>query len=81
MLGGDVFADERRLVVRLEVHGVSKRDSGIDVLDDLLVMRGEKRFEREATAGRRRVLQCADGSFLRSVPLPVPARADKASAT
>lgn len=81
MLGGDVFEDEQRLIVRLEVPGVSKQDFDIEVLDDVLVVRGEKRFEREATSGRWRVLQCAYGSFLRSVPLPVPVRADKANAT
>ena len=81
MLGGDVFEDDRRLVVRLEVPGMSKQDFDIEVLDDVLLVRGEKRFERESTEGRWRVLQCAYGSFSRSVPLPVKVRADQASAT
>jgi HSP20 family protein len=81
MLGGDVFEDDRRLVVRLEIPGMSKRDFDIEVLDDVLVVRGEKRFERETSEGRWRVIQCAYGSFLRSVPLPVPVRSDKASAS
>jgi HSP20 family protein len=81
MLGGDVFEDDRRLVVRLEVPGMAKDDFDIEVLDDALIVRGEKRFEREATEGRWRVLQCAYGSFSRSVPLPVAVRADQAKAT
>jgi len=81
MLGGDVFEDDRRLVVRLEVPGMSKQDFDIEVLDDVLVVRGEKRFERESTTGRWRVLQCAYGSFSRTVPLPAAVRADKASAS
>jgi HSP20 family protein len=81
MLGGDVFEDDQRLVVRLEIPGMAKEDFDIEVLDDLLIVRGEKRFERESTEGRWRVLQCAYGSFSRSVPLPVAVRPDGARAT
>ncbi|GAB4038495.1 MAG: hypothetical protein Fur0014_07260 [Rubrivivax sp.] len=80
MLGGDVFEDNDRLVVRLEAPGMARDDFQIEVVGDLLTVRGEKRFERESTEGRWRVLQCAYGSFQRSVPLPVPVRADAASA-
>lgn len=80
MLGGDVFEDERRLVVRLEVPGLEKQDLDIQLVDDALVVSGEKRFERESTQGRWRVLQCAYGSFRRVVPLAVPVLPDKARA-
>ncbi|KON81696.1 Hsp20/alpha crystallin family protein [Azoarcus sp. PA01] len=49
--------------------------------DDKLVVRGEKRYEHEATAGRYRVRQCAYGSFHRAIPLPSPVEADGAKAT
>ena len=81
MLGGDVFEDERRLVVRLEVPGMEKDEFDIEVLDDALVVSGEKRFEREGTEGRYRMLQCAYGSFRRVVPLPVPVLADASKAS
>jgi HSP20 family protein len=80
MLGGDVFEDDERIVVRLEAPGMNKSDFDIQVLDGALVVRGEKRFEREATEGRWRVLQCAYGSFLRTVPLPVAVKGDQARA-
>lgn len=81
MLGGDVFEDDKRLIVRLEVPGMEKSDFDIEVTDQELVVRGEKRFEREATEGRYRFLQCAYGSFRRVVPLPVPVLADDAKAS
>ncbi len=81
MLGGDVFEDDRRIVVRLEAPGMSKGDFDIQVLGDALVVRGEKRFERESTAGRWRVLQCAYGSFLRTVPLPAAVRDEQSRAS
>lgn len=81
MLGGDLFEDEKRVVIRLEVPGISKEDMEIEVQDNNLVIRGEKRFEREETEGRYRVLQCAYGSFRRMFPLPAEVLADQAQAT
>jgi HSP20 family protein len=81
MLGGDVFEDDKRIVVRLEAPGMSKGDFDIQVQGDALVVRGQKRFEREGTEGRWRVLQCAYGSFLRTVPLPAPVKSDKSRAS
>lgn len=81
MLGGDVFEDDRRVVVRIEAPGLERQDFDIEVLPDRLVVRGEKRFERESTEGRWRVLQCAYGSFHRSVPLSTPVRSDEARAS
>ena len=81
MLGGDVFEDDARLVVRLEVPGMEKEAFTVEVVGDALVVRGEKRFEREESEGRWRVLQCAYGSFRRVVPLPAPVLADRAKAS
>lgn len=80
LLGGDLFEDERRLVVRLEIPGLDKNDFDIEIQDDVLIVSGEKRFESESTAGRYRLLQCAYGSFRRVVPLPVQVLADQAKA-
>lgn len=81
MLGGDVFEDDKRVVVRLEVPGMEKENFSIEVIDDMLVVRGQKRFEHETTDGRYRLLQCAYGSFRREVQLPVPVRSDRSEAT
>lgn len=81
MLGGDLFEDEQRLVVRLEIPGLEKNELNVEVQDDALVVQGEKRFEREATEGRYRTVQCAYGNFRRLVPLPVAVLADQAKAT
>jgi HSP20 family protein len=80
MLGGDVFEDEQRVVVRLEVPGMDKQDINLEVLDDTLVVSGEKRFERESSEGHWRVMQCAYGSFRRVVPLPAQVLSEQAKA-
>lgn len=81
MLGGDVFEDDSRLVVRLELPGLSKDEIEIEVGSEGLVISGEKRFERETSQGRWRVMQCAYGRFRRVVPLPVAVKADEAGAS
>lgn len=81
MLGGNVFEDEDRVVVRLEVPGMSKEDIDIEVRDDAVVISGEKRFERESSQGRWRVMQCAYGSFRRVVPLPAEVKTNAARAS
>jgi HSP20 family protein len=81
MLGGDVFEDDCRLVVRIELPGLSKEEIDIEARADKLIVAGEKRFDHESTQGRWRVMQCAYGSFRRIVPLPVAVKADEASAS
>jgi HSP20 family protein len=81
MLGGDLFEDDKRIVVRLEIPGMEKDDLDVEVEGGVLIVRGEKRFEREQTEGRYRTLQCAYGSFRRAVPLPVPVLSDQAQAS
>ncbi len=81
MLGGEVFEDDERIVVRLEIPGMDKSDLDIQVQDDALIVSGEKRFEREATEGRWHTLQCAYGSFRRVVPLPAAVKSEQARAS
>jgi HSP20 family protein len=81
LLGGDVFEDERRVVIRVEVPGMRKEQFKIEVLDDAVAISGEKHFEREAAEGRYRVLQCAYGTFRRVIPLATRVLPDQASAS
>ena len=81
MVGGDVFEDAKRIVVRLEAPGMARQDFELEVLGETLVVKGEKRFQRESSEGRWRVVQCAYGSFQRVVPLPAGVQADQARAT
>jgi len=81
LLAGDVFEDDQKLSVRLEIPGMEKEDLNIEVSDDSLIVRGEKRFEQESEEGRYRVVQCAYGRFDRVIPLPVPVLSDQAQAS
>ncbi len=81
LLAGDIFEDSKKVLIRLEVPGMEKEDFDIEVREDVVIVRGEKRLEQQVSEGRYRVMQCAYGTFYRTIPLPGPVIADKAKAT
>lgn len=81
VLASEVFDDDDQIVVRLEAPGMEKEDFDLQVLDNYLVIRGEKRYERERSEGQYRVTECAYGHFERAIPLPEEVESDKANAT
>jgi HSP20 family protein len=80
VLAAEVFDDDDQIVVRLEAPGLEKSDFDLELLDDYLVVRGEKRIERERTEGRYHMTECAYGRFERAIPLPDKVDPSKARA-
>ena len=80
VLAAEVFDDDDKILVRLEAPGLEKSDFDLEVLDNYLVVRGEKQFERERTEGRYHVTECAYGRFERAIPLPDEVESAKAQA-
>ena len=80
LLASDVMESPEEVVVKLEIPGLSAEDFDIQVVDNILVVRGEKRVERESREGRYHVLECAYGSFERAVPLPTVVDETRANA-
>lgn len=81
LLATEVQEDEHNLIVRLEVPGMDKEHFDIDVIDNHLVVRGEKRVHKEQREGRFHVMECAYGSFERAIPLPAEVDGDNATAS
>ena len=81
VLAAEVYDNDDAVVVRLEVPGMAKGDFNLEVLDDYLVVRGEKQVEREHSDDRYHVTECAYGRFERAIPLPEEVESSKAQAT
>ncbi|MFC6806484.1 Hsp20/alpha crystallin family protein [Methylophaga thalassica] len=79
-MASEVFDDGDKLVVKLEAPGMDKEDFDIQVVENHLIVRGEKRFERERTEGSYRVSECAYGQFSRAIPLQQEVDVTKADA-
>jgi HSP20 family protein len=77
----DVFDDDDKVIVRIEAPGMRREDFAVELNGDVLSVRGEKKFDREARHGRYSVVQCAYGSFRRDVRLPAAVKADQTRAT
>ncbi|WP_456386664.1 Hsp20/alpha crystallin family protein [Desulfolithobacter sp.] len=80
ILAAEVFDDSDRVVVRVEMPGMKRDDFDIEVVDDILLIRGEKKVEHESTVGQYHLVECAYGSFERAIPLPVSVEPGKAKA-
>jgi HSP20 family protein len=81
VLAAEVFDDDDKVVIRLEAPGMAKDDFDLQLMDDYLVVSGEKQVERERTEGRYHVTECAYGRFERAIPLPDEVEGDQARAT
>jgi len=77
----DVFQRGNDLVIRADVPGLSKDDITVDIADDQLTIRGERRYDHEEEREGVFRSERSYGSFCRVVPLPQGAIADSAKAT
>jgi len=80
LLAAEVFDDADRVVVRLEAPGMEPDELTLQVIGDMLVVRGQKQHQRERTEGHYHVSECAYGSFERAVRLPDEVDSEKATA-
>lgn len=81
LLAAELHEDEKNVYVRIEAPGMDADDFDIQVIDNTLVLRGEKRVRREKTEGRYHIMECAYGSFERALPLPSQVNDEKATAS
>lgn len=72
ILAAEIRLDEDQVEVSLEAPGMEKDAFDIQVIDDMLVIQGEKKFERESSRGEYFVMERAYGRFERAIQLPTP---------
>ena len=77
----DVIEETERLVFRAELPGVDRNDIDIKVENRTLVLRGEKKQEKDVTAESMHRVERYYGSFSRSFVLPTTINAETISAT
>lgn len=76
----DVHETDREVVVRMEVPGMKRDDIELSVMPHALVVRGEKREEKEDRRKDYRLVEMRYGTFVRTVPLPAGLDLDHAEA-
>jgi len=66
----DVYQDEHKLTLKLEIPGVKQEDLDVQVENNTLTIRGERRFEKEEKEENFQRIERRYGSFSRSFTLP-----------
>ena len=77
----EVFQRGNEYVVRADVPGMARQDLQVDVGDDAITIRGERREDRKEEREGVFWTERSYGSFTRVIPLPPGAIADSAKAT
>jgi HSP20 family protein len=77
----DVYEDAQKLVLKLEVPGISREDLDIRVEGRTLIVKGERKFEGEEKEENFHRIERRYGSFVRSFTLPATVNTDEVSAT
>ena len=77
----DAFQRGNEFVVRADVPGLSRDDLSVEVGEDALTIRGERKQDREEEREGVFRRERSYGTFYRVVPLPEGAVADSAKAT
>ncbi len=70
LLAVDLRDDDDKVVVRLEAPGMEQADFDVSIDGEILIVRGEKRYQSEHNEGGYRIMECAYGAFERAIPLP-----------
>ena len=81
LLAAEVKEEADAIVVKLEAPGMEPDQFDIEIVNDILVVRGQKTAEREEKTGRYYLLERAYGAFERAIPLPAPVDESQAKAT
>lgn len=76
----DVYEDEHSVVLKLEVPGVNEADLDIQLENNTLTVKGERKFEKEEKEENFHRIERRYGSFARTFRLPNIVDSDKVEA-
>jgi HSP20 family protein len=77
----EAFERDGKLIVRADLPGLTKDDINVDITDDAIKIRGERRQEKEENEEGYYRSERSYGSFYREIPLPSGVNRDEANAS
>jgi HSP20 family protein len=66
----DIYETDKEIVVKAELPGIKKEDVFVSIENNLLTIRGERKFEEEVKRENFHRVERSYGEFLRSFTLP-----------
>jgi HSP20 family protein len=76
----DIFENDNEIVVKAELPGVSAKDIDVRLENNILTLKGERRFAKEAKEENYHRIEREYGTFSRSFSLPTAVNGDKVAA-
>lgn len=76
----DIYETPDQVVMKAELPGLTREDIEINVRDNTLSLRGQRKFEKDVKEENYLRIERAYGSFQRSFTLPVTIQQDKIKA-
>jgi HSP20 family protein len=76
----DVYEDEHKIVLKLEVPGLKESDLDIQIENNVLTVKGERKFEKEEKEENFHRIERRYGSFYRSFTIPNTVNPDSVKA-
>jgi HSP20 family protein len=77
----DVTETDKQIEITAELPGLEEKDVQVNVADNVLTIRGEKKAEKEEKDKTYRLVERSFGSFVRSLELPEGVNADAIKAS
>ena len=66
----DIYEDDKKVVLKLEVPGIEEKDLDVSVENNTLTVKGERKFETEEKEENFHRIERRYGSFFRAFTLP-----------
>jgi len=76
----DIYEDDQQIVLKLEVPGMKQEDLDIELENNNLTVRGERKFEKEEKEENFHRIERRYGSFYRAFTIPNTVNADSVKA-
>ena len=77
----DIYETAESIVIKAEVPGVKKEEISVEVKDDTLYLKGERKFEKDVKEENYHRMERSYGAFRRVFSLPATVEQDKVKAT
>ena len=77
----DVTETDKQIEITAELPGLEEKDVQVNLADNVLTIRGEKKAEKEEKDKTYRLVERSYGSFVRSLELPEGVNADAIKAS
>jgi HSP20 family protein len=76
----DIFDNDNEVVFKAELPGLNAKDIEIKLENNILTLKGERKFEKETKEENYHRIEREYGTFSRSFALPAPVNVEKVTA-